>query len=80
MFWIGIFSAKVARQSEDRSLTWVFAPRCLASSMIFLTIVAGFGNLVHTFLSIDIIRFLNGGIGSDHIMYAFRKIRALKLR
>jgi len=63
IFWSGMFSAQMIENNWNKQELFLFAVGCVLSTLIFLTLVDGLGNLVSGFLPQGVIQFLNVAVG-----------------
>lgn len=72
LFWAGVFSTKMAEENMDKPGMYLFGLGAVLSTVFFLTVVSILGHSIHTFLSLEIIRWLNVLVGFLLIFFGIK--------
>lgn len=73
LFWVGVFSGKIAEECWERRTLFIYGAGAVASTLFALTITAGFGTTVKNFLSVQILLYLNVCVGLCLCGFACKK-------
>ncbi len=74
IFFMGVFSAKIAETNMNKKNINIFAVGTVTATFIFMTIIASIGAIAHKFISVFIINMLNISVGLVLIYFAIAKV------
>jgi len=72
VFWSGVFAAQIAQNNWRKKQIALFASGCVASTLMFLTLIAVLGSITKSFLAQDFIKILNIAVGIAVIIFGIR--------
>lgn len=72
VFWSGVFAAQIAQNNWGKNQIALFASGCVASTLIFLTLIAVLGSITKSFLPQEFIKVLNIAVGIAVIIFGIR--------
>ncbi|MEL7569388.1 MAG: LysE family transporter [Eubacteriaceae bacterium] len=72
VFWSGVFAAQIAQNNWQKKQIALFASGCVASTLLFLTLIAALGSITKSFLAQDFIKILNIAVGIAVIIFGIR--------
>ncbi len=72
VFWSGVFAAQIAQNNWQKKQIALFASGCVASTLLFLTLIAVLGSITKSFLAQDFIKILNIAVGIAVIIFGIR--------
>ncbi|NMC56719.1 MAG: LysE family transporter [Eubacteriaceae bacterium] len=72
VFWSGVFAAQIAQNNWGKNQIVLFASGCVASTLLFLTLIAILGNMTKSFLPQEFIKILNIAVGIAVIIFGIR--------
>jgi threonine/homoserine/homoserine lactone efflux protein len=72
LFWGAVFSSKILEKKFSKTALNFFAGGALSSTLIFLVMISGLGNILSGILTAQFISYLNAGIGLFIFYFALR--------
>lgn len=72
VFWSGVFAAQIAQNNWGKKHIALFASGCVASTLMFLTLIAVLGSITKSFLPQEFIKILNIAVGIAVIIFGIR--------
>ncbi len=72
LFWAGVFSTKMAKESMKKQEMYLFGLGAVLSTIVFLTLIAVLGHFIKNFLPLNIINYLNVFVGFVLIFFSIR--------
>lgn len=75
VFWVGVFSARIAREEFSRTARSLFGLGCVLATLVFLSGVAVAGSFVKEMVSPPLIRMLNVAAGLLMFYFAGKSFR-----
>ena len=75
LFWVGVFSTKLAESNNSKKESYLFGLGAILSTFLFLTCVALISSLMTAFIHKNVIASLNILVGVALIIFAFYIIR-----
>jgi threonine/homoserine/homoserine lactone efflux protein len=74
LFWSGVFSAKIVEERMSKGAVCWFGLGAVLSTVLFLTLIAGTGVLLHDFLPAAVMKILNIAVALFLIYFAVIRI------
>ena len=72
VFWSGVFASQIAQNNWKKNQIAFFASGCVASTLLFLTLIAILGSITKSFLPLEFIKILNIAVGIALIIFGIR--------
>ena len=72
LFWGGVFSTKAVEENLARKGLFMFGAGCVLATLIFLTITAGIGTVISSFLPQKVLNILNIAVGLVIILFGIK--------